>query len=120
MVVYEGIWSSKHKNICNFFNSCHTSLKLRLYKVSFFRFFNFFDSFFLIPSDMNTTLDNHILTTVCDTQKLCSYLHVFSSVMRSYQFSMNNAINRYMHIRRHNPHVTTNIFTPTLLIRSYS
>ena len=56
---------------------------------------------------MNTTLDNRMLTTVCDTQKLCSYLHVFSSVMRSYQFSMNNAINRYMHIRRHKPHVTT-------------
>ena len=77
LLIYEGIWSSKHKNICNFFNSCHTSLKLRLYKWSFFGFFNFFDSSFLIPSDMNTTLDNRMLTTVCDTQKLCSYMHVF-------------------------------------------
>ena len=47
LLIYEGIWSWKHKNVCNFFNSCHTRLKLGLYKISFFGFFNFCDSFFL-------------------------------------------------------------------------
>ena len=46
-------------------------------KYHFLDFSTFLIRFFLINSDMNTTLDNRMLTTVCDTQKLCSYLHVF-------------------------------------------
>ena len=48
LLIYEGIWSWKHKNVCNFFNSCHTKLRLRLHKLSFSWNFGLFDAYISI------------------------------------------------------------------------